>query len=154
MEKIPGLARSHPNIAALLLGAASAFGFQPLHLWPLGLAAMGAFGWLAFHSPSRKRALLAGWLFGVAHFTVTDNWIATAFTYQAEMPAILGWAAVPLLALYLAVWPAFATCAAWLIARPGKCRLRLCPCLRRDAGSQPNGCVAGFSAATAGGRSR
>ena len=117
MEKIPGLARSHPNIAALLLGAASAFGFQPLHLWPLGLAAMGAFGWLAFHSPSWKRALLAGWLFGVAHFTVTDNWIATAFTYQAEMPAILGWAAVPLLALYLAVWPAFATCAAWLIAR-------------------------------------
>ncbi|MBX7481533.1 apolipoprotein N-acyltransferase [Qipengyuania qiaonensis] len=119
MEKIPGLARSHPNIAALLLGAASAFGFQPFHLWPLGLAAIGAFGWLAWQSPSWKRALLAGWLFGVAHFTVTDNWIATAFTYQAEMPAVFGWAAVPLLALYLAVWPAFATCAAWLVARKG-----------------------------------
>ena len=33
------------------------------------------------------------------------------------MPAALGWAAVPLLALYLAVWPALATCGAWLIAR-------------------------------------
>jgi len=119
MEKIPGLARSHPNIAALVLGAASAFGFQPFHLWPLGLAAMGAFGWLAWQSPSWRRALLAGWLFGVAHFTVTDNWIATAFTYQAEMPAVLGWAAVPLLSLYLAVWPALATCAAWLVARKG-----------------------------------
>ncbi len=119
MEKIPGLARSHPNIAALVLGAISAFGFQPFHLWPLGLAAMGAFGWLAFRAPSWKRALLAGWLFGLAHFTVTDNWIATAFTYQAEMPAILGWAAVPLLSLYLAIWPAAATCAAWLVARRG-----------------------------------
>ena len=117
MERIPGLARSHPNVAALILGAASAFGFQPFHLWPLGLAAIGAFGWLAWQSPGWRRALLAGWLFGVAHFTVTDNWIATAFTYQAEMPAVLGWAAVPLLSLYLAVWPALATCAAWLIAR-------------------------------------
>jgi apolipoprotein N-acyltransferase len=119
MEKIPGLARSHPNLAALVLGAASAFGFQPFHLWPLGLAAVGAFGWLAWHSPGWRRALLAGWLFGVAHFTVTNNWIATAFTYQAEMPAALGWAAVPLLSLYLAVWSAFATCAAWLVARRG-----------------------------------
>lgn len=119
MEKIPGFVRSHPNLAALLLGAVSAFGFQPFHLWPLGLVAMGVFGWLAWHLPSWKRALLAGWLFGVAHFTVTNNWIATAFTYQTEMPAVLGWAAVPLLSLYLAVWPALATCGAWLVARKG-----------------------------------
>ena len=117
MEKLPGLARSHPNFAALLLGALSAFGFQPFHIWPIGLFAVGAFGWLAWTRPTWKGALLAGWLFGVAHFTVTNNWIATAFTYQAEMPAALGWAAVPLLALYLAVWPALATCAAWLIGR-------------------------------------
>jgi len=117
MEKIPGLARSHPQIAALALGAASAVGFQPFHLWPLGLAAIGVFGWLAWRAPGWKAALIAGWLFGVAHFTVTNNWIATAFTYQAEMPAVLGWVAVPLLSLYLAVWPAFAACAAWLVAR-------------------------------------
>lgn len=117
MEKLPGLFRSHPNIAALVLGAASAFGFQPLHLWPLGLAAIGAFGWLAWQAPGWRRAMLVGWLFGVAHFTVTNNWIATAFTYQAEMPAVLGWAAVPLLSLYLAVWPALACAAAWLMAR-------------------------------------
>ena len=119
MERIPGLARTHPNIAALLLGVLSAFGFQPFHLWPLGLAAVGAFGWLAWRLPSWQRALLAGWLFGVAHFTVANNWIATAFTYQAEMPAVLGWAAVPLVSLYLALWPALATCAAWLMARRG-----------------------------------
>ena len=117
MERLPGLARSHRYLAALVLGAASAFGFQPWHLWPLGLAAVAAFGWLAWRAPGWKAALLTGWLFGVAHFTVTDNWIATAFTYQAEMPAVLGWAAVPLLSLYLAVWPALATAAAWLIGR-------------------------------------
>ena len=115
METIPGLARSHPKISALLLGAISAFGFQPFHLWPLGLAAMAAFGWLAWQQAGWKRALLVGWLFGVAHFTATNNWIATAFTYQSEMPAALGWAAVPLLSLYLAIWPGLATAAAWLI---------------------------------------
>ena len=117
MEKLPGLARSHPQIAALVLGGLSALGFQPFHLWPVGLAAVGAFGWLAWRATGWRSALLAGWLFGLAHFTITNNWIATAFTYQAEMPAILGWAAAPLLSLYLAIWPALATCVAWCVAR-------------------------------------
>ena len=117
MEKLPGLARSHPQIAALVLGGLSALGFQPFHLWPVGLAAVGAFGWLAWRAPGWRSALLAGGLFGLAHFTITNNWIATAFTYQAEMPAILGWAAAPLLSLYLAIWPALATCVAWCAAR-------------------------------------
>ncbi len=111
--------RNHPNWTALTLGALAAFGFQPLHLWPLGLASIGAFGWLAWLSPTLRQAFLRGWLFGLAHFTITNNWIATAFTYQAEMPAVLGWAAVPLLSIYLAVWPALAAMAAWLVARKG-----------------------------------
>ncbi len=41
------------------------------------------------------------------------NWIATAFTYQAAMPAWLGWIAVVLLSFYLAVYPAMATGLAW-----------------------------------------
>ena len=80
MEKLPGLARSHPQIAALVLGGLSALGFQPFHLWPVGLAAVGAFGWLAWRATGWRSALLAGWLFGLAHFTITNNWIATAFT--------------------------------------------------------------------------
>ena len=117
MDRIPDFLQRHPKWSALLLGLASATGFQPLHLWPLGLAAMTAFVWLAFRQESGKRVFLLGWLFGVAHFTLTNNWIATAFTYQAEMPAALGWAAVPLLSLYLAVWPALALLGAFLIAR-------------------------------------
>ncbi|QYJ07098.1 apolipoprotein N-acyltransferase [Qipengyuania flava] len=119
MKSFVGLARSHPALAALALGALSALGFQPLHLWPIGLAAIGSFGWLAWQASSLRRAMMLGWLFGLAHFTLTNNWIATAFTYQAEMPVALGWAAVPLLSFYLAVWPALATGAAWRIARGG-----------------------------------
>lgn len=117
MDSFLGLVRKHPNWIALTLGALAALGFQPWHLWPIGLASMGAFGWLAWTSSTWRQALLRGWLFGLAHFTVTNNWIATAFTYQGEMPAALGWAAVPLLSVYLAVWPALAALVAWLISR-------------------------------------
>src|SRR5690606_9537435 len=93
------------RLAALALGVLSATGFQPLGLWPLALAATAALVALIAEAPDAKRAALLGWLFGVAHFTVSNNWIAEAFTHQAEMPAVLGWAAVPLLSLYLAVYP-------------------------------------------------
>ena len=61
---------------------------------------------------------MAGWLFGLGYFSLGNNWIATAFTYQAAMPAWLGWIAVVLLAVYLAVYPALAAYfAAWLARR-------------------------------------
>ena len=101
-----------PRIAAVLLGVLAATGFQPLALWPLTLLCVGAFGWLAAQAPGWRRAALLGWLFGVGHFTLGNAWIATAFTYQAQMPAVLGWVAVPLLALYLAAYPALAAGAA------------------------------------------
>jgi apolipoprotein N-acyltransferase len=107
---------AHPRLAALGLGLAAASGFQPLGLWPLALAAMGGFLLLLGQAPNWREATRLGWLFGLAHFTFANNWIATAFTYQANMPAILGWLAVPLLALYLAVYPALAAGASWRLA--------------------------------------
>src|SRR6478609_5829784 len=109
MSRLPGLWQhitGRPRLAALAFGFLSATGFQPLGLWPLALAAMAAFAALIAEAPDAKRAGLLGWLFGVAHFTVSNNWIAQAFPHQAEMPAVLGWAAVPLLSLYLAIYPA------------------------------------------------
>ena len=97
-----------PRLSALALGVLSATGFQPLGLWPLALAAVAAFAALIAAAPDARRAAWLGWLFGVTHFTVSNNWIAEAFTHQAEMPAALGWVAVPLLSLYLAVYPAIA----------------------------------------------
>ena len=110
----------YPRPAALALGVLAATGFQPLGWWPLALAAVAAFAALAARALDAWRAALLGWLFGIGHFTFGNNWIATAFTHQAEMPAVLGWVAVPLLSLYLALYPALAALGARAIAGPGK----------------------------------
>ena len=104
-------------ILAFLTGAASAFAFQPVGWWPLMLIAFAALCELVARAGSLKRALLTGWLFGVGQFVVGLNWIATAFTFQAAMPAWLGWVAVVLLSLYLAVYPMLAAGLAWRIGR-------------------------------------
>ena len=108
MDRARSFGIRHPHWAALLLGLISALGFQPLGLWPATLLAVAGLTALIADAGTRRAAALRGWLFGVAHFTAVNNWIATAFTYQAEMPAALGFAAVPLLSLYLAVYIALA----------------------------------------------
>ena len=117
LPRIAAFADRWPKLVALLLGAVSATGFAPLHAWPLTLLALA--GWMALvaRSPRGWRAFGLGWAFGVGHFIVGLNWIATAFTYQAAMPAWLGWIAVGLLSLYLAVYPALAAWGAWRIGR-------------------------------------
>ena len=95
-----------PRFAALVLGVVAATGFPPLGLWPLTLVAMAGYAWLIYRAPTWRAAGARGWFFGMGHFTLANNWIATAFTYQDAMPHILGWLAVPLLSVYLAVYPA------------------------------------------------
>ena len=75
---------------ALLAGLVSALGFAPLGLWPLTILAFAALLWLIEGAPSLRSALARGWWFGVGQFALGLNWIATAFTYQAAMPAWLG----------------------------------------------------------------
>ena len=100
---------------APLCGGLAALGFAPLSLWPVTLL---AYAWL-IGATARCRgaggAALIGWLFGVGLFTIGNGWIATAFTYQAAMPGWLGWIAVFLLSLYLALFSAAATLLARLI---------------------------------------
>jgi len=116
--RIAAFADRWPKLLALALGAVSATGFAPLHLWPLTLLALAGWMVLVARSPRGWRTFGIGWAFGVGHFVVGLNWIATAFTYQAAMPAWLGWIAVVLLALYLAVYPALAAWGAWKIIPP------------------------------------
>lgn len=120
MDRLTGWlnrAFAHPRKLALLFGALAACGFQPLGLWPLALLALCGQIELIGRAANWRQAVLLGWLFGIAHFTVGNNWIATAFTYQAAMPQWLGWIAVVLIALYLAVFPALASLGSWLWAR-------------------------------------
>ena len=104
-------------LVAFVAGAVSAFAFQPVGLWPLMPIAIALLCELLSREAKLKRALLSGWLFGLGQFVIGLNWIATAFTYQAAMPAWLGWIAVVLLSLYLAVYPMLAVGVAWTFGR-------------------------------------
>ena len=64
----------------------------------LTLAACAAWLWLVYDAATMRQALWRGWTFGVGHFTINDNWIQHAFTYQDKMPHWLGYGAVVLLA--------------------------------------------------------
>ncbi len=110
---------------SLLAGLVSALGFEPLGLWPLTLLGFAGLLWLVETAPRLRSALARGWWFGVGQFALGLNWIATAFTFQAAMPAWLGWIAVVLLSLYLAVYPAAAAGLAWRWGRPNKLALVL-----------------------------
>ena len=107
----------HPALIALVIGLLSAFAFEPVGLWPLMPLAIAGLCFLVSRATSLRRALAIGWLFGLGQFVLGLNWIATAFTYQAAMPAWLGWIAVVLLSLYLAIYPAMAVGLAWRFGR-------------------------------------
>src|SRR6476469_5747951 len=102
---------------AFIAGAGSAFAFEPAGLWPLLPVAFAILCEFIDRAKSIGRALLIGWAFGLGQFVVGLNWIATAFTYQAAMPPWLGWVAVVLLSLYLAIYPSMATGLAWRFGR-------------------------------------
>ena len=112
-------------LIAFAAGVASATGFAPFKLWPVALAALAVLMWLVREAPTLRSALARGWWFGLGNFVLGLNWIATAFTYQAAMPAWLGWVAVVLLSLYLAVYPAIAAGLAWRWGRTDPLRLTL-----------------------------
>jgi apolipoprotein N-acyltransferase len=102
----PTLAIATP--LALAAGAIAALGFEPWNLWPLTLLATALLIALVDGSRSTGRAALIGWLFGTGHFALGLGWIATAFTFQAKMPPVLGWVTVLLLAMFLALYIALA----------------------------------------------
>jgi apolipoprotein N-acyltransferase len=112
---LPHTSRRDWRRSALCLaaGLVSACGFAPLDLWPLTLIGMAVLMWSVADAPRLRSALSRGWWFGLGQFVLGLNWIATAFTYQANMPAWLGWIAVLLLSLYLAIFPAATAGLAW-----------------------------------------
>jgi apolipoprotein N-acyltransferase len=120
-------------LAALALGAVSALGFAPLNWWPLTLVALAALMWMALRSARLRTVAGYGWCFGVGHFTIGLNWIATAFTFQDAMPHWLGWIAVVALALYIAVYPMIALAGAWwLVGLPAILRARKASQVERE----------------------
>jgi apolipoprotein N-acyltransferase len=102
-------------LAAAGLGAATATGFAP-YSWPV-VPIVALAGFLLLLAARPRQGFLLGLAFGMAHFALGLAWIATAFTYQAAMPPVLGWVAVAGLCLFLAVYPALAAAIAGRLAR-------------------------------------
>lgn len=117
LMKLKAFFESRPGISAALLGLISACGYPPLYAWWIAIPALALFVAQLRKAPTWRSALWQGWLFGWAHLTLANNWIATAFTHQSKMPELLGWLAVPLLCIYLAVYPALAALIAHVLSR-------------------------------------
>jgi apolipoprotein N-acyltransferase len=117
--RLHNIATNHAKAVCLIAGFLSALGFAPLGLWPLTLACLAVMMVLVRQAPDRRAALARGWSFGVGHFALGLNWIAGSFAYQHSMPHWLGWFAVVLIALYLALYPAVAAGLAWRWGRAG-----------------------------------
>ena len=81
-------------LISLVLGGASATGFAPLNWWFVTFLCFAGLIALIERAPTLRRALVLGWWFGLGHFTIGLNWIATAFYFQDAMPHWLGWIAV------------------------------------------------------------
>ena len=109
-----------PRLIAIVAGAVSATAFAPLDWWLAGLVCVAILLRLTHEAPSLSQALLRGWLFGLGHFAVGNNWIQHAFEFQDKMPPALGYVAVVLVALYLAVYPAMAMGLAWRVRAPDR----------------------------------
>lgn len=102
----------------IALGASSALGFPPWDALPLTLIAFAVWLHLVHEAPTLRRVLIIGWLFGVGHFCVANAWIQQPFEFQDAMPHWLGYIAVLLLSLYLAIYPMLAAGLAWRLASP------------------------------------
>ncbi len=99
-------------------GLASATGFAPLGLWPLTLAGIAVLIAMTLNVARMRTAFATGWMFGLGHFGLSLNWIATAFTFQSAMPAWLGWIAVIIVAVYLSCFIGLASALAWRFGKP------------------------------------
>lgn len=103
--------------AALLIGGASALAFEPVGWWPLLPLAFALLLARIARAATLGSALALGFAFGLGQFIIALNWIAAAFNFQSAMPAWLGWVAVLLVSLYLALFPALAAGLAWRLGR-------------------------------------
>lgn len=93
-------------LLALLLGAASVFGFAPFDWFPLPLLTLAGLFWLWQRQPSASTWL--GFVFGLGYFGAGVSWIYISLHTYGEMPWSLAALATLLFAAFLALFPAAA----------------------------------------------
>lgn len=112
---------------ALLLGAASVFGFAPFCLFPLPILALALIIRHMRRADARS-AFASGYAFGLGWFLAGVSWVYVSMHDIGGMPAPVAGLAVVLFAAYLALFPALALglaarwrlpeAARWLLAAP------------------------------------
>ncbi len=114
----------HPIVAITAGADATALAFAPLNLWPLGLIGLALFAHLVITAGSGWAAAARGWLVRDSDVCRVAELVATSFTYQAKMPAALGWVAVIGLSMYLALFVALPAGLAVRLAEKSPWRVR------------------------------
>ncbi len=106
-------------VAGALAGLLYALAFPPRE-WVL-LLPLALVGWLAALSRerSRARALLSGFLFGLAYWCASIPWIVYVVTHFGGQGGAMGILCLGLLAAILAEWPALVAWATVSVAPPG-----------------------------------
>ncbi len=89
------------------IGALSALAFAPLNLWPLMIPAFALLLRRIDSARSPLQAFTSGWWLGFGQLCAGLYWLAIAWQYQAQMPAVLGIFAVMLLSALLALYAGF-----------------------------------------------
>ncbi len=101
-------------VAAFLLGALTSQAFAPTGWWWLPPFSLAPLLWLCLAGNAGPlTAFRLAWWWGFGLFFVGIGWIQVSLTIYGELPWLLGWAAVALLAGFLALFPASAL---WLAA--------------------------------------
>ena len=93
------------RLILFVAGLIGGFAFAPWNLWPLMLGSLALMIFTLEGRRSRKSAFADAWWWGLGNFIVGQYWIAEAFNYQANMPAWLGWLAVLVLSMIMALYP-------------------------------------------------
>jgi apolipoprotein N-acyltransferase len=102
-------------LAVFLLGAATPLAFAPTGCWWLPPLTLAPLLWRALLRPCAPRlAARLGWLWGFGLFLVGTGWIQVSLSVYGQLPWLLGWLAVALLAAFLALFPALSM---WAAAR-------------------------------------
>lgn len=98
------------RLIAPLLGVIATLGFAPFSFWPAPVLALAGLFALC-KGKTWRRAMLLGWLFGLAHFGTGVYWVFISTHVYGGAPLWLGAALAAVLFSYLALYPAL-VCAA------------------------------------------
>ena len=88
-ERIAGLSGWRRSLLSLLLGAAAALAFSPLHIIPVLIVSFTGLVWLVDGARGRLSAFLTGWWFGLGHFIAGLYWVGKSFS----VAGVAEWAA-------------------------------------------------------------